>query len=142
MRCEIVNTVKNSGVANKHIERIVEYVLKQEKKKGDVTIQIVGDARMRRLNKEYRGKDKTTDVLSFAFQEGEHMDFFDSTLGDIFLCPNQLKRQSVYFKVPYKEEFSRMLIHGVLHILGYDHVEQKEAEIMFARQEKYLRKML
>jgi len=138
MECNVYIQVKDVGISARRVEAAVTYILKKEKRKGSVSVHIVGDARMRTLNREHRGKDKTTDVLSFAASEGQ--DFFtqENDFGDIFLSVAQIKRQAREFKIPYKQEFARMLTHGCLHILGYDHVEKQEAEIMFAKQELYV----
>ena len=138
MECSIYQTVKHVGVQKKQIKNTVFFVLrKQKKQKSEVSVHLVGDKRMHTLNRAFRGKDKTTDVLSFATQEGVHM-FDTGDLGDIFLSIPQIKRQARRFGVLYKEELFRMLIHGVLHILGYDHKTKSEASEMFGLQEKYL----
>ncbi len=139
MKCRIYSQVKDTGFPEKHIKTIVAYVLKHERREADVNVHIVGDKKMRSLNREHRGKDKTTDVLSFAYQEGEHPRFFEQELGDIFINPNQIKRQAIFFEVAYEEEFARMLIHALLHLLGLDHEKSDEAKKMFAKQERYLK---
>ena len=139
MESTIYTQVKTADFPHKRIKTIVAYVLKREKREANLNIHIVGDKRMRSLNREHRGRDKTTDVLSFAYQEGEHPGFFERELGDIFINPAQIKRQAKFWDVTYDEEFTRMLIHAVLHLLGFDHVEETDAKKMFAKQEKYLK---
>jgi len=83
---------------------------------------------MRQLNRQHRGLDRATDVLSFS-------------LGDIFLCPSYIRRQARRFGVSYQEECTRTLIHGILHLTGYDHATQRQAKKMFGLQEKLLQEL-
>ncbi len=101
---------------------------------GAVEIHLVGDTRIKKLNKQYRGIDKPTDVLSFAWKEDPH--YKGALLGQIYMSVPYIVRQAKRFKVSVKEEFTRMLVHGLLHIVGYDHMETTDAKKMFALQEK------
>jgi probable rRNA maturation factor len=103
---------------------------------GDVSVHLIGDTRMKRLNTIHRGKEKTTDVLSFSTLEGAPLPGEYTEVGDIFISVPQIIRQSKKYKVSIKEEMTRMLVHGVLHLVGYDHVEQKDAKRMFGIQEE------
>lgn len=142
MECTIYKTVKNIGIAEKQLEQVVLFVLDSlKKKRAAVSIHCVGDRQIRRLNREYRGKDKVTDVLSFAMQEGDHMMHREKELvdwGDIFICIPQIKRQAKTYGVSFKEELYRMTIHGVLHLLGYDHEKDEDARRMFPLQDRLL----
>lgn len=141
MECLIFSTLRRpSGISDRQIQLTVAYVLKKEKRRGDVTVHLIGDAKMIQLQKIHRGKKGTTDVLSFAAQEGSIISR-DETLGDIFISIPQIRRQAKDWSVTFFEEFNRMLIHGLLHILGYDHIKKLEAEIMFEKQEKYLERI-
>ena len=142
MECLVYKTVKKVGVVDKKIISVVFQVLKYLKKEGNLSIHIVGNQKMRSLNRDYRGKDSVTDVLSFAAQEGGVNLLIGEELGDIFICVGQVKMQAVDNGIPYKEEFLRMLIHGVLHLLGQDHVEAGQAKKMFKIQEELLAKAL
>lgn len=96
-------------------------------------MHLVGESRMRTLNRVHRGKNAPTDVLSFsAYTSG------GSDVGDIFLCVPYIKRQARRFGVPEDEEMRRMLIHGILHALGYTHDAPENAKKMFERQEALL----
>ena len=94
--------------------------------------------KIRAINKQYRNQDKTTDVISFAFQEGEEAKYAPFLLGDIFICSEVVKRHAKNYGVSEKQETIFMIVHGTLHLLGYDHkkkkdrivMRQKEAEIM------------
>lgn len=100
-----------------------------------VEVVAVGNKTMQRLNNHYRGKDAPTDVLSFAW--GETATPGPSPLGaQIYLNYPYIVRQARDFSVPVKEEFVRMLIHGLLHSLGFDHDTPRRSKPMFALQEK------
>ena len=140
MECTLFKTVKSVGVPDRQIQAVVLFVLESLKKKNAaVSVHCIGESQMRRLNRVHRGKDKVTDVLSFAMQEGAFMmekKGEDKDWGDIFICIPQIKRQAKEYGVRFKEEFFRMTVHGVLHLLGYDHEEEKEAKKMFSLQDK------
>jgi probable rRNA maturation factor len=135
-------TVRNAGISHQCIRRTVAHTLNSVHK-GDrnLSVHLIGDKKMRRLNRQYRGKDKTTDVLSFGLENGFDM-VKNKEIGDIFISIPQIQRQAKVYKVPFREECVRMLIHGVLHLLGYDHVVPREAKPMFALQEKVLSEVL
>lgn len=103
-----------------------------KKIQGEVEVNIVGDKLMKEINRKYRGKDITTDVLSFAWREIGDRD----NLGQIFISYPQIKKQAKEYGVPIKEEFTRMLAHGLLHLVGYEHLNKKDAAKMFVLQEK------
>lgn len=117
------------------MKKIVRFAARREKKiRGRIDVTVVGDAAIRSLNRRYRGKDQVTDVLSFAWGEDKKMP--SRYLGQIYLSYPQIKRQARVFQAPVAEEFARMLVHGLLHLVGYDHVRRAEAERMFSLQEK------
>lgn len=107
---------------------------------AELSLYLVGNQRMRALNRLYRGIDKTTDVLSFP-QTG----FKPSAsrlqpyiLGDIVLNLDQIKRQAIENNVSFKDELRLMLIHGLLHLLGYDHERNERAAVIMRKKEKSL----
>lgn len=117
-------------------ERWVQFVLKaiakrisakQRERIKNCAVIFVGDARMRTLNRVHRGQDRATDVLAFPGTDGE--------LGDIVIAVPYVRRQARRFSVSFKEECARMLIHGTLHLLGYDHHLPTQARRMFKLQE-------
>ncbi len=123
------------------VDKIVSLAARAEKKiHGTVEVTIVGEKKIKALNLKYRGKNLVTDVLSFSWLEGGEMpgDF----LGQIFICYPQIVRQAKEYKVSVEEEFARMLVHGLLHLVGYDHVKENEAKKMFVLQEKIIKKYL
>lgn len=95
--------------------------------KGDLSIVFVDSERIRDLNKKYRGKDEPTDVLSF----GEN-------LKEIVICPEIVEKNAKKLKLDYNKELAKVLIHGILHILGFDHEKEEEAKIMEEKEKYYL----
>jgi len=91
-----------------------------------VDVSFVDEKEIRRLNKKYRKKDKATDVLSFAYGN-------EGIMGDVLICKAVAKRNAGLFNNTYEQELERLVIHGVLHVLGYDHGrEMSHAEKIYA----------
>jgi probable rRNA maturation factor len=94
---------------------------------------------MHELNKEYRGVDRTTDVLSFALEDGENIKLPIRELGDVFVSIPKMIEQAKEFNHSEKRELSFLVCHGLLHLLGYDHTRSKEEEEkQFGLQDKIL----
>ncbi|MBU1613507.1 MAG: rRNA maturation RNase YbeY [bacterium] len=132
-----VNFTPKAGCAfsEKMAMKTVRIAAKFEKKiKGEVEINTVSDKKIKEINRIYRGKDSVTDVLSFAWKEEEGVN--EKSLGQIFISCDKIKRQAKEFGVSANEEFVRMLAHGLLHLVGYDHANKKEEKKMFDLQEK------
>ncbi len=126
-----VNNLTTSQVDENFVKRIVEGVLRGEKKQRDMSVAFIGEGRMRKLNKKYRKKNKVTDVL--AFGEG---------LGEIVICLREVKKNAKKFNSNFQEELARVLIHGILHLLGYNHQKSEEEEKKMKEKEKhYLQKI-
>ena len=112
--------------------------------RAEVSVTLIGKEEMARLNGQYRQINAPTDVLSFPLNEafedpGEEA--FDGpylTLGDVFVCPEVIRMQSAEFGTTFREELSLMVIHSVLHLIGYDHIKRNDKKEMFARQEAVL----
>jgi len=114
------------------LKKIAEKVLKGEDQKGkiELSVAIVDPEEIQRLNKQYRKKNKPTDVLSFG-KIGEE-------ISEIVICPEEVEKNGEDFK----KELARVLIHGILHLLGHDHEKKKaDAEKMFSKQDEYLSKI-
>lgn len=101
-------------------------------------VAFVADKTMRRLNGAYRGKNKTTDVLSFSRLEGPPhppLPGEDPEIGDVLLCLTVARRQATEYGATLREELARLTVHGVLHLFGYDHeIDELEARRMFRLQ--------
>lgn len=104
----------------------------------DLTLILTDSACLRRLNKKYRKIDKITDVISFAMLEGESPDIPHTNLGDIYISLPRTRRQARQYKVSYEEELKRLVIHGLLHLVGYDHIKPGQASRMRKKEALYI----
>lgn len=95
---------------------------------GEVTVRLVDADEMQDLNKTYRGKDGLTNVLSFPVEEDIRS--LHGLLGDIVICPEVVRAESSDQSKPLDAHYAHLVIHGVLHLLGYDHIEDDEATAM------------
>ena len=115
----------------------------------EMTVRNVDDAEIQQLNQQYRGKDTVTNVLSFPFEmpelvlpEGIEMDeSISNFLGDIVISAQVVKQESKQQNKLLKHHWAHMLIHGTLHLLGYDHIEEQEAEEMESIEIAILQKL-
>ena len=113
----------------KHVARMVKAAARSERRKDlEVGLRICDDAAMRELNRDYRGKDKPTDVLAFAQREAQTADF--ALLGDIVISIDTAKRQA---KKGLYAELLHLASHGLCHLLGYDHRDDEEERVMNER---------
>jgi len=142
MECLVFAKLKKQIVRETEIKNLIWKIFKILKKDGTLSIHLVGEKKIKSLNKLYRGFDKVTDVLSFATEDEVFFKKTERDYGDIFICEKQIVRQAKDYKISEKEELVRMLVHGVLHLVGYDHLKEPEAKIMFDLQEKLLKKII
>lgn len=105
----------------------------------EVSITFASDRFVRRLNKKYRGVDTPTDVLAFAMKEGEWPEIQPHLLGDVVISVDTAKKQALDLGHSLNRELAILLIHGVLHLIGYDHMRPSEAKRMQALEKKILR---
>jgi probable rRNA maturation factor len=107
---------------------------------AEVGVLFTGDRAMRSLNRRYRGLDRTTDVLSFSLREGKFSYIQPALLGDIVIAVPVAVRQAREQGHSLHREIERLLVHGLLHLLGYDHERDgKEAERMRRKEQRLLR---
>ena len=97
---------------------------------AELTIRFVDSAEGQTLNRDYRGKDYATNVLTFAYNEGEELAEDEPTQADIILCTDVLQREAEEQKKTVEEHAAHLVVHGVLHAQGYDHEHDEEAEEM------------
>ena len=123
------------------IRRVVAAVLEEEgfEAPAEVSVTLVSPEEIRELNRQWRGVDRSTDVLSFPLEEEETFVGGYTPLGDVIVCPAVIDCQAKDFGTTYRQEFCLMVIHSVLHLLGWDHMEENEKKEMFEKQEKILR---
>lgn len=124
------------------ISQVCEFVLREEGVDGNcfVSVSLVSDESIRGINDTWRGKDCATDVISLECERPEDVTGPDEPceLGDIVLAPAYIERQAVRYGVPVGQEFRLLLVHGMLHLLGYDHLAEDEAEEMELREDELL----
>ena len=116
------------------VRRAVLTVLRRERRDADVSVTFLGPVSMRRLNLEFRGRDRPTDVLAFPLEAGNRL------TGDIYICPSVGRQQARRLGISSRDELLRLVVHGTLHVLGYDHPEgaTREKSPMWRRQERHL----
>jgi len=134
-----VNNLTSVRVNGKFLKRVAQKVLEGEssfvkasedkgKKEFELSIALVGPSEIRRLNKKYRKKNKPTDVLSYTYSNKS---------GEIVISPQEVKKNAKKFNSTFKKELTRVLIHGILHALSYDHHGLDDK--MIKKQENYLK---
>jgi len=106
---------------------------------AELSVLLTGDAQMRALNRTHRGKDKATDVLSFPAPSPRSRHAARATLGDIAISVDTARRQAAEYDAPLQSEIHRLLIHGILHVLGHDHHDARERAIMEAEEKRLAR---
>ena len=124
------------GLPVRTVARVVNAVLAGERRAADVTVTFLGPARMRALNREWKGHDSPTDVLSFALSQPD-----GALTGDIYICSAVARAQARGLGVTEREELVRLVVHGTLHLLGHDHPEGSERtrSPMWRKQERYVK---
>ncbi|KKT28408.1 MAG: putative rRNA maturation factor [Candidatus Yanofskybacteria bacterium GW2011_GWA1_44_21] len=108
------------------------------KKNIELSVNLVSEKDISRLNKKYRGLNKTTDVLSFPL--GEHKSYDILPLGDIFICPGFAVKEAAKLNIAIEKEMAWLAIHGVLHLLGFDHEKSKKAAGKMSKTEQLILK--
>jgi probable rRNA maturation factor len=132
--------------------RCLKEAAAREEVDGEVVVTLVTNERIHELNREYRGVDRPTDVLSFAMNEAgeEEMDIYideseideyPNMLGDIVISLPKAKEQAEEYGHSLERELGFLAVHGFLHLLGYDHGTVEEEKEMFSRQEEVLEKI-
>ncbi len=112
-------------------EQIVQWATAAVQPEGDeveMTVRIVDEAESHELNLTYRGKDRPTNVLSFPFECPDEVEL--PLLGDLVICRQVVEREAAEQEKPLMAHWAHMVVHGCLHLLGYDHIEDDEAEEM------------
>ncbi|MFD2992075.1 rRNA maturation RNase YbeY [Fictibacillus nanhaiensis] len=146
LHVEYLNEIdENSTEFQELLSNVLEKAAEMEETgQAEVSITIVTKERIQEINKEYRQKDSVTDVISFAMEEmgedeteiigGEETRF----LGDIIICLDVAKEQAEEYGHSLDREMGFLAVHGFLHLLGYDHMNEEDEKRMFGRQEEIL----
>ncbi len=125
-----INNLTNFSIDRKLFTGIAKKVLKGEnRERENISLAFVSKEEMKKLNKKFRKKNKTTDVLSFNLAEKEY-------LGEIVICHEVVKENAKKYGVPVKKEMMKVFIHGILHLLGYDHEKNKKEAEKMEKKEK------
>jgi len=128
-----VQRMVNAGPSDVDFQQWVEAVLKHEQHDNvEVTIRIVDDAEITQLNNDYRDKQGPTNVLSFPFECPAEVEL--NLLGDLVICASVVAHEAIEQNKPERAHWAHMVVHGILHLLGYDHIDDTEAEQMEQRE--------
>lgn len=122
------------------IRKVIKRTLKLESvKNAYFTIILTDEANIQKINREYRNIDKVTDVISFAFEDNDKKMYNNTRiLGEIYICIPRMKQQAIDYGHSETREICFLAVHGLLHLLGYDHMKVDDEKIMFGKQELIL----
>lgn len=127
----VQNAASSSSIpSTKELKQWTKAVLQKKMPRAEITVRIVEKDEMRQLNHTYRHKDKPTNVLSFPFEVPKGVELDVPVLGDIVICADVVKEEALEQGKSEKAHWAHMLVHGILHLLGYDHEDNHDAEIM------------
>ncbi len=137
---EFFNETKEEIPYIETLKDFINYAIKKEKiEPVEFNIIFVNKEEIHKLNRTYRGIDRETDVITFALEDHKDVEFLDGrVLGDIYICVDKAKEQAKEYGHSLLREYAFLCIHGFYHLLGYDHMTEKEEKIMFAKQEEVL----
>ncbi|KOO07297.1 rRNA maturation RNase YbeY [Vibrio hepatarius] len=121
------------------VQRWLSNAVEKFQPQAEVTVRIVDEEESHQLNHEYRGKDKPTNVLSFPFEAPPGIEI--DLLGDLIICRQVVEREAKEQGKPLMAHWAHMVVHGSLHLLGYDHIEDDEAEEMESLETEIMQSM-
>ncbi|MEG0301602.1 rRNA maturation RNase YbeY [Cetobacterium sp.] len=131
-------------IKEEEVQEYIHEVLNDEfesEKPVYLSVALVGNEDIQRINRDFRDKDQPTDVISFAYHETEdYMIGPYDTLGDIIISLERVEEQCKEYNHSFRREFFYVLTHGMLHLLGYDHIDEEDKKEMRAREEEILTK--
>ncbi|MCE4956148.1 rRNA maturation RNase YbeY [Macrococcoides caseolyticum] len=137
----------NNLIKSEHLEALeslLQFAADEEgiTEDAEVAVSFVDEEEIQQINKTYRNKDSVTDVISFALEEGEDEDFempdAPRVLGDIIICVKRAIEQAEEYGHSFERELGFLSVHGLLHLLGYDHMNEADEKKMFGRQDEIL----
>lgn len=134
----VKNLHPHKRVKLKPLRRLGEKVLQGEKNRQNVNVILVDDKYITRLNKKFLNKNGSTDVLSFGMAEGKKMNPEPDVLGEVYISLDRAEKQAEEYDHSFQEEVNLLAVHGLLHLLGYDHRKRDEEKKMTKKEEKYL----
>ncbi|OGZ18680.1 MAG: rRNA maturation RNase YbeY [Candidatus Nealsonbacteria bacterium RBG_13_42_11] len=122
-----INNLTSVFVDRKYLKKISEKVLRKEKEKKDLSVALISPGQIKKLNKKYRKKNRPTDILSFSYDN----------YAEIVICPQKVKNNAKKYHSTFKKELSRVLIHGILHLVGYEHEKNPRKKKLMEKKENY-----
>ena len=137
---EIINETNEKIIELEDVKRVLDKAIKIEKVGVVVfNVIIVDNEYIHELNRKYRNIDRPTDVITFALEDNPDIKYDDfRLLGDIYISIDKAHSQAVEYGHSFKREICFLAVHGFLHLLGYDHMEKEDEQVMFSRQELIL----
>jgi len=132
-----INNLTGNPIDEDFFKKVAKIILEEELgipqfQKTDLSIALVGQGRIRELNRRYGGKNRPTDVLAFSNR--------NMGLGEIIICLKEVKKNAKKYGFTFKKELTRILIHGLLHLLDYSHEKKVEIKKMEKKENYYLSK--
>ncbi|MGM9878391.1 MAG: rRNA maturation RNase YbeY [Bacilli bacterium] len=139
MKDYIFNTT-NENIDVEELDKVIKFACNHLKIENPLlNIVIVDNKKIQEINREYRNKDAVTDVISFAFEEVDDVNYEDFRfLGEIYISYERCVSQASDYGHSVKREFCYLAVHGLLHLLGYDHMVDEDKKIMRALEEEIL----
>jgi probable rRNA maturation factor len=138
----VANAHPSLEVDDERLRSLAALVLRQENRcRGGVNIILATDADLCKLNGQYLGRDYPTDVMAFPMGGDEHPPVKDTVAGEIYISLDRAREQAREYSVTFVQEVERLIIHGLLHLCGYDHEEKEEAGRMRSREDQFLEKV-
>ncbi len=140
-KIEIFNQTVEDIVELDKVKEVLEYAMKKEKLKNtSFNIIIVDNNYIHELNKNYRGIDRETDVITFALEDDESLvvGSDERILGDIYISIDKARSQAEEYGHSFMREICFLAVHGFYHLLGYDHMNEEDEKVMFGKQEEVL----
>lgn len=140
MNIDVINTLDEDIDELDNLKEFLYKVCEDEKLDNVIfNVIIVDNKKIHEINKEYRGLDRPTDVISFALEDDKSFNTTDfRVLGDIYISIDKTREQAEEYGHSFKRELYFLAIHGLLHLLGYDHMKKEDEKKMFAKQEEVL----
>ncbi len=128
-------------VSEKILRQWAKLALGEAYQAHELTLRFVEKEEIRTLNRTYRQQDKPTNVLAFPSSLPDEIKKIHPFLGDVIICPEVLQEESHHDEIPLIEHWAHIVIHGILHLQGYDHIETEDAQIMQALEIQLLAKL-
>ena len=137
---EIFNELDYEISETSDMKKVLEIAIKEEELNDvEFNVILVDNNYIHELNKNYRKIDRETDVITFALEDNEEVNEEEHRLlGDIYISVDKAKSQALEYGHSFKREICFLAVHGFLHLLGYDHMNKHDEEIMFSKQEMIL----